>query len=464
MWVGDFDEIVAAADEARAEFAGRTVWHVSSTSLGGGVAEMLRSFLPYARDAGADNRWVVLSERPLFFGITKRIHNKLHGHPGDGGSLGEAERAVYEEILTDSAAQVLELGKPGDVFFLHDPQTAGLIPTIADAGFTTIWRCHVGVDKINEHVAEAINFLMPYVKRADAFVFSRRDYVWEGLPMEKAFLMPPAIDAFSPKNQELEPSVVKAILGKIGLSADNPEINPPFIRSDGSPGEIVSEAEILQVEPLPDDAFLIAQISRWDVLKDHEGLLECFAEYLGDTEAHLALIGPSSGAVADDPEGPAVQSRIFAAWNEMPEDLRRRIHIVNLPMNDFDENGAMVNAIQRRADVVVQKSLVEGFGLTVCEAMWKAKPVVASAIGGINDQIVDGESGMLVEDPTDLEAFADAFRKLINDPGLAERMGEAAQQRVVEQFLAIPRLIGYARLIGSVHDKRAASEPDQQTA
>ncbi len=461
---GNFEAIVAAMEETRDQFADRTVWHVNSTAQGGGVAEMLRSFLPLACDAGADNRWVVLSERPEFFGITKRIHNKLHGHPGDGGPLGDAERTAYDEILADSAKRLVELFGPDDFVFLHDPQTAGLIPAVSDSGVGTLWRCHVGVDRSNENVNEAVDFLLPYVKQADAFVFSRQSYAWKELPQDKVYLMPPAIDAFSPKNQELEPSVVRDILGTIGFSANRPSSNPEFVRSDGSTGTVEREAEILQVEPLPEDATLIAQISRWDVLKDHEGLLECFSEYLGDTDAHLALIGPSSAGVADDPEGPAVGYRIFSAWKELPDDLRRRVHIVNLPMEDFDENGVMVNAIQRRADIVVQKSLVEGFGLTVSEAMWKGKPVVASAVGGIQDQIIDGESGILIEDPTDLEAFADAFRNLIADPEMAEAIGTAAKERVKQRFLVIPRLLDYARVIIAVDAKMAAPEDAPETS
>ena len=448
---GDFERIERAVEVVRQDFAGRTVWHVSSTSLGGGVAEMLRSFLPYARDAGAQNQWVVLSEQPEFFTITKRIHNKLHGHPGDGGALGAAERAQYEEILTDSAGRLAEMIDPGDVVFLHDPQTAGLVPAIAATGATTVWRCHIGVDRSNEHVREAIDFLVPSVRHADAFVFSRQAYVWGELPAEKAHLMAPAIDAFSPKNQDLDPGAVADMLGTIGLTSSKPASPASFVRADGSIGKVERTAEILQMEPVPDDAFLIAQISRWDVLKDHEGLLECFTTYIDDENAHLALIGPASGAVADDPEGPAVHDRIFESWDRLPEQQRRRVHIVNLPMDDFEENGAMVNAIQRRADIVVQKSLVEGFGLTVSEAMWKGRPVVASAVGGINDQIDHGRSGLLVEDPTDLEGFAKAFRVLMDDPEMADQMGKAAREKVTQRFLAVPRLVEYAGLITSVN-------------
>jgi len=452
---GDFDHIRAVAEFAAKAFEGRTVWHVNSTALGGGVAEMLRAFLPYANDAGVDTRWVVLSEKPEFFGITKRIHNKLHGHPGDGGSLGPEERAAYERILEHSSHHLTELIKPNDVVFLHDPQTAGLIPAVQKAGAVTIWRCHVGVEIANEHVQEAIDFLLPYVVQADGYVFSRGAYLWPQLPAERAHLMAPAIDAFSPKNQDLDAEQVKGILRTMGcIDGTAPDEHVEYLRSDGTVGTVEHEASVYQEAPIPEDCFLIVQISRWDVLKDHEGLLECFANYLADTDACLALIGPSSEGVSDDPEGAAVHERLVKQWQELPDEIRRRVHIPDLPMHDFDENGVMVNAFQRRADVVVQKSLVEGFGLTVSEAMWKSKPVVGSAVGGIKDQIVDGETGFLIEDPTDLESFGNALRTLIEDPELVESMGSAARARVAKNFLAAPRIAEYVSLIGLVEANR----------
>lgn len=449
-----YARIREVADFAREFFAGRTLWQINSTALGGGVAEMLRAFLPYAVDSGVDTRWVVVNGTPDFFTVTKRIHNKLHGHPGDGGFLGSGERTAYEAVMEESVQDLLDQVRPNDVVFLHDPQTAGLIEPLNEAGAITLWRCHIGIDEGNEHVAEAIDFLIPFVEPAHGYVFSRAAYCWPDLAAERVHLMAPAIDAFSPKNQELAPEVVDDILATIGLTGGQRPSPPPYVRSDGSEGRVEREAEILQVDPLPPDAFLITQISRWDVLKDFEGILEAFIRYLGDTDAHLCLVGPASGAVSDDPEGPAVHSRITATWEALPDELRSRVHIVNLPMDDFDENGVMVNAIQRRSNVIVQKSLVEGFGLTVSEAMWKAKPVVASAVGGIQDQIVDGESGILIEDPADLEEFAVAVRRLVEDHDLAERLGQGARARVTERFLAAPRIAEYVNVIGQVQASR----------
>lgn len=446
----EYPRVEAIAERARKRFAGRAIWHVSSTARGGGVAEILHSFLPYVRGAGVDTRWAVLQEEPEFFAVTKRLHNRLHDDPGDGGPLGEEERNLYESALRASAAQLAPLIQSDDVIYLHDPQTAGLVPAMQEIGVKVIWRCHIGVDHPGELARGGWDFLRPYVEGADAYVFSRGGYVWDGLDRAKVWLMPPAIDPFAPKNQELGSDTVEGILGQIGLNASPPDPAPTFVRGDGTPDRVERRADLLQEEPLPDDAKVAIQISRWDRLKDPRGMLDCFERHFDDPAIHLVLAGPASGAVSDDPEGAAVYGDVTESWRRMPPDRRRRAHLVNLPMEDIDENAAMVNAIQRRADVIVQKSIAEGFGLTVAEAMWKRKPLVASRIGGIQDQIVDGESGVLIDDPCDFEAFAAAIQGLMADPARAQRLGEGARQRVKERFLAIGRLTEYVDLVDSL--------------
>lgn len=449
--LGDgFEEIERIAAEARRAFAGHAIWHISSTARGGGVAEVLRSLLPYVRGAGVDTRWVVLREAPEFFTVTKRLHNRLHGDPGDGGELGEEERQVYELALAANAGSPARLLQSGDVVYLHDPQTAGLVAAMKDLGARVVWRCHVGVDHPNELVGGAREFLRPYVEDADAFVFSRREYVWEGLDGEKSWIFPPAIDAFSPKNQDLDPATVEAILGVIGLGPSVPHATATFLCGDGTPDRVERRAELLQEEPLPAGCKVVAQVSRWDRLKDPCGLLECFERHLDDPAIHLVLAAPATDAVADDPEGAAVYGEVAGAWRRLPAETRRRAHLVSLPMFDIDENGAMVNAIQRRSDVLVQKSIAEGFGLTVAEGMWKGRPMVGSRVGGIQDQIVDGESGVLVDDPHDLAAFGHEIRGLLDDPARAGRLGEAARLRVTERFLAVRRLAEYVELVASL--------------
>ncbi len=446
----EFARIERVAARARREFAGMAIWHVNSTAQGGGVAEILHGLLPYVRGAGVDTRWVVVGDGGEFFALTKRLHNNLHGDPGDGGELGEEERRVYEGALADSGSHLARLVRAGDVVYLHDPQTAGLISAMREAGAKIVWRCHIGLDQPNATVRRAWDFLRPYVEQADAYVFSRADYAWDGLDRGKVWLFAPAIDPFSAKNQELEPEVVESILRAIGLYAGEPRQVPVFVRGDGTPGRVERRAELLQDGPLPDDAELVVQVSRWDRLKDHRGLLECFARHLTAPEVHLALVAPAAGAVSDDPEGAVVFGDVAESWRRLPADVRRRAHLVSLPMYDLDENGAMVNAVQRRADVLVQKSIAEGFGLTVAEGMWKQRPVVGSRVGGIQDQIVDGESGVLIDDPHDLEAFGRAIGGLLEDPERAARLGRAARARVMERFLATGRLIEYVELVASL--------------
>ena len=209
-----YQALLATIEQARRVIHSRVVWHVNSTHRGGGVAEMLRSLLPYVRGAGVDTRWVVLRDGPDFFAVTKRIHNNLHGDPGDGGGLGAEEREIYEETLAESARHLTRLLHPGDVVYLHDPQTAGLVPAVRDGGVRVVWRCHIGIDEPNEPARRAWSFLRPYVEQADAYVFSRRQYLWEGLDAERAWMVPPSVDPFSPKNQEMEPATVEAILGE----------------------------------------------------------------------------------------------------------------------------------------------------------------------------------------------------------------------------------------------------------
>jgi trehalose synthase len=442
----EYEELEGAARWAKERFAGRAIWNVSSTARGGGVAEMLRCLLPYARDAGVDVRWVVLREGPEFFAVTKRLHNHLHGDPGDEGALGESERQLYESVLRANSDALGPQMQSGDIVYLHDPQTAGMVPALRERDLEVVWRCHIGVDHPNELVHGAWDFLRPYVEQASAYVFSRHDYVWDGLDMEKVWCMPPVIDPFSPKNQDFTPETTSSILKAIDLIPDGLAGAPVFERTDGTPGRVERKASALQEEHVPEDAKVVAQVSRWDRLKDPRGLLRMLVEHLDDPGLHLVLVGPETGGVADDPEGAAVYEDVAETWRQLDPERRRRAHLFSLPMHDIEENGAMVNAIQRRADVVLQKSLAEGFGLTVAEAMWKRRPVVGSRVGGIQDQVVDGETGILI-DPRDLAACGAAIEAILGDPGRAQAMGEAGRQRVIDRYLAIHRLREYVELL-----------------
>ncbi len=365
----------------------------------------------------------MIGGNPEFFEITKRIHNRLHGADGDGGELGDEAREIYERTLAASTEELVARVRPGDIVFLHDPQTAGMAAALRERGTIVVWRCHVGLDVPNDVARSAWDFLRPYVEPADAFVFSRRSFVWDGIDEDRTWLVAPSIDAFSPKNQELPDTAVRAILRTIGLGdGEEPTAAGRFTRVDGTPGRVDRAAELHQDGLIPTDATLITQVSRWDSLKDPIGVLRGFTSALADRpEAHLLLAGPSVAAVADDPEGAGVLADVIAERERLPAEERARVHLACLPMDDIQENAAMVNAIQRRSDIVVQKSFAEGFGLTVAEAMWKSRPVVASARGGIQDQITDRESGLLVQDPTDLQ------RGVRRDPRRAGRRSRDAR-------------------------------------
>jgi trehalose synthase len=390
---------------------------------------------------------VVIEAGPEFFEVTKRLHNNLHGYPGDGGPLGEPERKVYERALSANARELEERIREGDVVFCHDPQTAGLVDPLLETGAVVVWRCHVGLDLPNDLARRAWDFLRHYVDDAHAYVFSRREFAWEGLPESKTWIVPPSIDAFSPKNHDMDPATVAAILHATGLGRGDSDAAPVFVREDGTPGRVERRAEVEQEAPLPEGVAVVTQVSRWDRLKDPAGVLRGFGEHLADHEAHLLLAGPATEAVADDPEGADVLEEIRSLRAELPTGLRGRTHLACLPMEDTEENAAIVNAVQRRADVVVQKSLAEGFGLTVAEAMWKERPVVASRAGGIQDQIVDGESGLLLDDPRDLESFGAAVRSLVENPWRQREIGMAARRRVRDRFLGTRHLIQYLDLL-----------------
>ena len=425
----------------------RVVWNVNSTAKGGGVAEMLAPLVGLARGVGVDARWVVIAGDKDFFDVTKRLHNHLHGFDGDGGALGADQRTAYERTLADQGRELAGMVSPHDIVILHDPQTAGLIGAVKEAGATVIWRCHIGLDEPNDSARAAWDFLIDDVRRADAYVFSRSAFAWEGLDSDRVHIIHPSIDAFSPKNADQSNGQALAILAAAAIIPHDAEAQPTFTRTDGSEDRVRREAELIQEAPLAPADALVTQVSRWDNLKDPLGVLKGFAEHVApDADGHLVLAGPSTASVADDPEGAEVWASVKDAWHDLDDELRRRVHLVSLPMDDLEENAAIVNALQRHSAVVVQKSLAEGFGLTVAEAMWKARPVVASRIGGIQDQIVDGESGVLISDPHDLRAFGQAVVELVCDPDRARTVGDAARRRITEKFLGPAHLRRYVEL------------------
>lgn len=453
-----FHRLQVEAERTRALLEGRTVWNLSSTAQGGGVAEMLQTLVAYGLGAGVETRWLVMSGDPAFFKITKRLHNVLHGAAGDGGDLGPKERAHYLAVQTSNLASAAEWVRPGDIVLVHDPQPAGMIAGLRRLGTHVVWRCHIGADRVNEHTERGWAFLREFIEDADRFVFSRREYAPAWVPDARLAVIAPSIDPFSTKNAPMSTDDVRTVLRHAGLIDRPPDSTEDhgslgFGRRDGSRGITKTHAGlVLDGGVLPEDVRLVVQVSRWDRLKDMSGVLRAFAEHLTllPDDVHLMLVGPEVAGVSDDPEGADVLAECRALWGSLPSAAQGRIHLICLPTDDPDENAHLVNALQRHATVVVQKSLVEGFGLTVTEPMWKARPVVASAVGGIRDQIEDGVSGLMLDDPQDLSTFAGLLRQVLADPSLASRLGAAARERVRNHYLGDRHLIQYGELLAQL--------------
>jgi trehalose synthase len=390
---------------------------------------MLHSVVGYSDGIGIDNHWVVIEGDQTFFRITKRLHNRLHGSRGDDGRLGRSEADHYEAVLAENSVALLNRIRESDVAVLHDPQTLGLAGTLAEHGVRVVWRCHVGTERVNEFTEESWNFLKPYLAPCRAYVFSHGGFVPWLLAGSPILIIVPSIDPFSAKNRPLDAARLDRLLIKAGLFEDHGGPAPSTESVFGGAGP-VSRADRL-----------VVQVSRWDHLKDMAGVLKGFAaEVAGHKGLRLALVGPEVSAVSDDPEGARVLDECVTLWDSLPQKVRSTIRIIELPMDDTELNALIVNAIQRHATVVVQKSLEEGFGLTVAEAMWKSRPVVASAVGGIVDQVAPG-TGVLLSDPSDLDAFGRAVTDLLERPKEMAAMGRRARGRIRSHFLS-DRLLG----------------------
>ena len=447
-----YARLMTTAARLRCELGGRTIWNISSVAAGGGVAEMLQVIVGYVAGFDIPIRWTVVGGDSAFFGITKRLHNQIHGAGSSTAPpVTGADAHHYEHVLAANAEELLTQIAAGDIAILHDPQTAGLTAALARAGVKVLWRCHIGLDRQNESSRAAWEFLRPYLAAARAYVFTRRQYAPLWVPRARTWVIPPSIDPFSAKNAGMDAGTVRAILATIGVCDGDAGIRPAtFTRGDGTQGEVTRQALITaDSRPGPADQ-VVVQVSRWDRLKDMAGVMTGFAEHvLPGGDAYLLLVGPAVGAVADDPEGAVIFAECLARWHDLRPATRSRVLLVTLPLDDIDENAAMVNAIQRRATVIVQKSLAEGFGLTVAEGMWKGRPVIGSAVGGIVDQIAEG-TGLLLPDPADLAMFGAQVRSLLDQPTVASRMGEAGRAYTQERFIGDLHLLRFAELVEAV--------------
>ena len=350
--------------------------HVNSTKEGGGVAEILGWFIPIIEELGMKVDWEVITGEKDFFTITKKFHNALHGQPEE---FTEEMFAAYLDNVGKNAPKIHE---DADFVVIHDPQPAAMIGEYPDRKNRWAWRCHIDLSEADLRVW---GFLRPFVERYDGAVFHLPQYT-KNL-MAPQFIVPPAIDPLAPKNEKLSEEEVSSTLHKLGVA---------------------------------NDKRIILQVARFDRLKGPFGAIEAFRLVRRWYDCRLILAG---GSATDDPESQAVLAEVQDMAGDDPD-----IHILNLPPDSHRE----INALQRAATVVVQNSRREGFGLTVTEAMWKAKPVVGTDIGGIRHQIIHGVSGFLTHS---VEGLAYRIRQLFGNPGMAKRFGQQAREYVRNNLL-----------------------------
>lgn len=366
---------------------GKTIQHINSTSVGGGVAEILNTMVPLMNELGVKTRWDVIKGGEDFFYVTKAFHNALHGKQA------EINSRMYEIFLNYSNRQRSEMELSGDIIFVHDPQPIGLIERKKDIGKKWIWRCHVDTSMPN---MEVWNFLKIFIEKYDLSVFSAPPFSRE--LMIKQMMIPPSIDPLSDKNIELSDDICEKTLKDFGIDPSRP---------------------------------IVTQISRFDYLKDPVGVIKAYQIAKRYVDCQLVIAG---GGAADDPEAREVIAKVKEAAGDDKD-----IHILELPPASHLE----INALQRGSTIVMQKSLKEGFALTVAEALWKGKPVIGSAVGGIPLQIMHNITGMLVHS---IEGAASAIRYLLTNPEFAEKLGQNGKEHVRRNFLLTRHLKDYLLL------------------
>ena len=377
-------EVLELRELAR-RLAGRRVKMVNSTAVGGGVAEILNRLVPLMEEVQVSTRWEVITGGEEFFHVTKAFHNALHGAPY------EAAPDWFETFLATNEENRRRMGFDEDFVVIHDPQPVALIAERNHGrGQHWVWRCHID---LSNPVPQVWDFLKPWVERYDASLFSSPQFT-RGLRIPQ-YLFYPTIDPLADKNRDLDDEFVRSVLEQFHIDPTRP---------------------------------ILTQISRFDRLKDPLGVIRAYRLVKKYEDCQLVLAG---GSATDDPEGAAVLAEVEAAAASDPD-----VHILNLPPWSHVE----INALQRGSTIVIQKSLREGFGLTVSEALWKKKPVVASAVGGIPSQVIHKLTGMLVHSP---EGTAYQIRFLLANPAFAKVLGENGHQHVKEHFLVTQNLKRY---------------------
>ena len=394
--INDYDAIVeqGTIDELyflASRLQGKVIQHINSTAVGGGVAEILIRMIPLLKQLGVDARWDVIKGNEKFFAITKNMHNALHGA---AVKITDEDLQFFLEVNQENAE---EMAFSGDIVFVHDPQPIGLVNKKKEIGRQWIWRCHIDFTKPDRDV---FNFLAGYIEQYDCAVFSAPSFSRAAAIPQ--VLISPSIDPLSDKNKELSCELINGVLDRFGIDRERP---------------------------------IVTQISRFDYLKDPVGVIEVYKQVKKHNDCQMVLAG---GGATDDPEGMKVLEDVRAAAGDDPD-----IHIIFLPPSSDIE----INALQRASSVVLQKSLREGFGLTVAEALWKARPVIASAVGGIPLQVRHKYSGILTHS---IEGTTYYLKQLLNDTVYAEKLGRNGREHIKNNFLITRHLRDYLLLFISL--------------
>jgi trehalose synthase len=447
-------QLRAEAERLVPPLAGRTIWMLSSTAVGGGVAEMMPWVIALLRELGVRVEWLVMRPPdPAFFTLTKRLHNLIHG--AGVAELGESDRALYESVSRACADDLVARASPRDILVAHDPQPLGAAAFASRTlGLPLVWRCHIGAEDDNAATRAAWSFLRPYADACTRALFSASEYIRDYLA-GRASIMYPSIDPLTHKNRELAPTKLVGILCNAGLiTAGQPILTPPFeapalrLRADGTFTPAALEEDIgMPYRPI------VTQISRWDRLKGFAPLMEAFGVLKQRVSRNqpgrqrrrleilrLVLAGPDPRGIQDDPEATEVLDELSARYRRLPPALRADIAVLALPTVSPKHNALMVNCLQRCSSVVVQNSLREGFGLTATEAMWKGVPVLVSRACGLRQQVRDGLDGRLVSDATHPEEIAATLEEMLAEPKERQAWGRSGQRRVFDEFLVFAQV------------------------
>lgn len=455
------DRLEKKALAIKKRLRGRRLWMLNSTAVGGGVAEMMPALISLMNQLKLPVSWLVFSvSDPAFFHFTKKMHHLLHGRSPNGYVITDEEKRKYLDVSSTIAQDLKSVVGKRDLIVVHDPQPlgAGTILSKSCPSLKLLWRCHVGTEFRNLYSQEVWSYLRQFFKPYAETFFTHPDYIPSFLK-KKSSLLSPSVDPLSNKNEVLSTEELVEIFKMAGLYGTKMRgFKKPVKRL------LANGSKVLPQELNPFSNPMVLQVSRWDHLKGFIPLMEGFLfmkERLRSThfkglteitqkmlnETILILAGPEEGGkIADDPEPKAVLQEIINYYRELPVKHQKDIYILLLPMDSRQENALICNALQRSAEIIVQNSIREGFGLTVTEALWKETPVLATGVGGLRQQVKDKETGLLIRNPMNSREVGQKLLYLLTHKRERMTMARRGWIRTIENFLAPVHVLRYLEI------------------